>query len=142
MISLPGYPGRVPTSNPYPERAIASFLLVGAMGVVLLFVGTPAEEAGARSNVIAEERTPEPKPRPSPVVPDRLTPAVVTVSPSGPVFSEAAVNRRAETPATPTSAAPEPTQAGPTPDPVPTPAPELRICPLPLDLLNKVVCTG
>lgn len=155
------------TSNPYPERAIASFVLVGAMGVALLFIGSPDRDRGANSGIIAQDQpdrptgqaprstTPTPTLAPSPN-PDstpvsRFTPQVNAPSYTA-VFSEAASRHQAETPATPTSAAPTPTQAPSSPEPGPTPDGdqgslldveldvEVHPCATSLLLLNELLC--
>lgn len=140
----------MPTSNPYPERAIASFVLVGAMGVALLFVGAPAESR-AQSPVIAQDEPEEPRshvPAQAPASPG--APAVATPS-APPVFSEAAARHGVETTMSPTSSAPETTQGALLPAPAaPVPAeetppdedPGLLTCATPVVILNKLLCSS
>lgn len=144
----------MPTSNPYSERAIASFLLVGAMGVALFFVGPPAKSQSAGTPIIAQEDPDEPTGREGPATPEPST-STWTAPPGDraydAVISEAAMPRRAETPAARTSAAPGPTQGTPVPVPAeptpgpnvtPTPGPGLLTCATPVVILNKLLCSS
>lgn len=147
----------MPTSNPYPERAIASFLLVGAMGVALFFVGPPVKSQSAETPIIAQDDPDEPTGRAGRVTREPSSPSTPTWNaPPGDraydaVISEAAMSRRAVTPAARTSAAPGPTQgtsapvqAEPTPDPSVTPAPGsgLLTCATPVVVLNELLCSS
>jgi hypothetical protein len=142
----------MPTTNPYPERAIASFLLVGGMGVALLFTGPPVASNSSQTPLIADQKPDDPTGRAGQTHPRIPAPAAAedpgVVPGHDYVFSEAVVPRAAETPAVSTSAAPGPTQAVPAPVPaVPTPVVEpntglgVVVCPIVGNVLD-VICSN